>query len=149
MSKYETVNKIMTERFGHDSLISVATAEGTQPYVRTVDGYYEDGAFYIVTYALSSKMKQIEANPQVSVCGEWFTALGIGENLGYVRDERNAAMMAKLREAFASWYSNGHVNEDDPNTCLLRIRLTKGVLIDHEKKYGEWQYIVDFSNQTV
>ncbi len=148
MDRYADANKIIIERFGHDCLISIATTQGEQPYVRTVDGYYEDGAFYVVTYTLSNKMQQIAANPKVSVCGEWFTALGVGENLGHVRDASNAAMMTKLREAFAAWYEGGHVNEEDPNTCLLRIGLTHGVLIDHEKKYGEWRYIIDFVNQT-
>jgi len=148
MSKYDDANKIMIERFGHDCLISIATVDGARPYVRTVDGFYEDGAFYVVTYTLSSKMKQIEANPDVAVCGDWFTAHGIGENLGWVRAESNAAIMAKLREAFAAWYTGGHVNEDDPNTCVLRVRLTEGVVIDNDKKYGEWQYKVDFVNRT-
>ncbi len=34
-------------------------------------------------------MEQKKKNPEVAVCGEWFTAHGIGENLGYVRDEKN------------------------------------------------------------
>ncbi len=149
MSAYENAIAIMNERFGKDSLISVATMDGSRPSVRIIDGYYEDGSFYVVTYALSGKMKQISVCPEVAVCGEWFTAHGIGENLGYVRDEGNEAMMAKLREVFAAWYGNGHVNEEDPNTCLLRIRLTDGVIIDHEKKYGVWQYKIDFVNGTV
>jgi general stress protein 26 len=145
MSKYEDALNLMVERFGKDNLIAIATMDGNHPSVRMVDAHYEEGAFYVVTYALSNKMKQIEANHEVAVCGiDWFTASGTGENLGWVKDERNAAMMAKLREAFASWYSNGHVNEDDKNTCLLRIRLIDGIIIDHEKKYGEWQYKVDF-----
>lgn len=149
MNKYGDANKIMIERFGHDCLISVATVDGTHPSVRTVNSYYEEGAFYVVTYALSNKMKQIKANPDIAICGEWFSAHAIGENLGYVRDESNAAMMAKLREAFASWYNNGHTNEDDPNTCLLCIRLTDGVLIDQDVKYGQWQFKIDFPTQTV
>ena len=139
----------MNERFGKDNPISIATMDGSRPSVRTVSGYYEDGAFYVVTHTLSSKMKQIKANPEVAVCGlEWFSGHGIGENLGWVRDGNNAAIMTKLREAFASWYSGDHVNEDDKNTCLLRVRLTDGVITDHEKKYGEWQYQVDFVNRT-
>ena len=148
MSKYDDAIKIMNERFGKDSMISIATVDGTHPNVRTVDGYYEDGAFYVVTYALSNKMKQIGVNPDVAVCGDWFTAHGIGENLGHVRNENNSVIMEKLRKAFASWYSHGHVNEDDSNTCLLRVRLTDGVVTDHEKKYGEWQYRVDFAKRT-
>ena len=34
--------------------------ENGMPCVRNVDAYYEDGAFYVITYALSNKMKQIE-----------------------------------------------------------------------------------------
>ena len=127
--------EIMVERFGHDTLISLATIDGNRPAVRTVNSYYEDGAFYTVTYALSNKMMQIKDNPVVAICGEWFTAHGIGENLGYVREERNAEIMLKLRTVFAEWYDNGHTNENDPNTCLLRVRLTDVVLFSHGTKY--------------
>lgn len=136
MSKFEEALRILDERFGKDSLISVATADGDRPYVRAVDGYYFGGAFYVVTYSLSGKMRQIAKNPTVAVCGEWFTAHGVGENLGHVLDEKNADMMGRLREAFAAWYSNGHTDESDPNTCLLRIRLTEGVLFSEGTKYN-------------
>lgn len=126
---------IMNERFGHDTLISVATIDGERPSVRTVNGYYEDGSFYAVTHALSNKMKQMQSNPEVAICGEWFTAHGIGENLGYVRDEKNAEIMSKLRAVFAQWYDNGHTDENDPNTCILRIRLTDGVLFSNGTRY--------------
>lgn len=144
MARFDDVTRLMDERFGHDSLISIATVEGGRPYVRTVDAYYEDGAFYVVTYTLSKKMRQIAANPDVAVCGEWFTGHGVGENLGHVLDKANADMMAKLRVVFEAWYDGGHVDEDDPNTCLLRVRLTDGILTDHEKKYGDGHYQVDF-----
>ncbi len=131
MDRFDEAAGIMAERFGRDCLVSIATVDGVRPHVRTVDGYYENGAFYTVTYELSGKMKQIAAHPQVAICGEWFSGHGIGENLGHVRDDGNAAMMAKLRAAFAAWYGNGHVNESDPNTCLLRVRLTDGVLMNN------------------
>ena len=126
---------ILDERFGCDTIISLATIESARPSVRFVNSFYENGAFYTVTYALSNKMKQIQANPEVAICGEWFTAHGIGENLGYVRDENNIEMMEKLRAVFAEWYDNGHTDENDPNTCLLRIRLTDGVLFSNGTKY--------------
>ena len=143
MSKYNEAQKIMTERFGRDSLIAVATINGGSPSVRTVDAYYEDGAFYAVTNALSNKMRQIAANPEAALCGDWFTAHGTGENLGHVLSLDNAAIMSKLREAFSSWYTGGHVDEEDPNTCVLRIRLTDGVLFNQGTKYE-----IDFVNQT-
>ena len=126
---------LMDERFSHDTLISIATIDGTRPAVRIVNSYYENGSFYTVTYALSGKMKQIQVNPEVAVCGEWFTAHGIGENLGYVRDDKNSEIMSKLRTVFAEWYDNGHTDESDPNTCILRIRLTDGILFHQGTKY--------------
>ena len=126
---------LMTARFGHDSLIALATLDGDSPAVRTVNAYYKDGCFYIVTYALSGKMQQITKNPNIAICGDWFTARGIGENLGHILLKENTDIAAKLRSAFASWYSNGHVNESDPNTIILRICLTDGVLFHHGTRY--------------
>ncbi len=127
--------QIMEERFGCDNLLALATVEEGKPCVRTVNGYYEDGAFYIVTYALSNKIRQIEKEPAVALCGDWFTARGIGENLGHVKAECNEEIMSRVRAVFAEWYDNGHTNEDDPNTCLLRIRLTEGMLFHHGTRY--------------
>lgn len=135
MKPNDTIRAILEERFGKDSLISLATVENGKPSVRTVNALYLSGAFYVVTYALSGKMRQIGKNPAVAVCGDWFTAHGVGENLGHVLLDENREIMAKLRTAFAAWYSNGHTNESDPNTCLLKLRLTDGVLFSHGTRY--------------
>ena len=135
MKNNEITNAIIQERFGKDSLIALATVDGDIPAVRTVNSMYIDGAFYVVTYALSGKMKQIAKNPTVAICGDWFTAHGVGENLGHVLLEENQNIMEKLRTAFSAWYNNGHTNEADPNTCLLKIRLTDGVLFSHGTRY--------------
>ncbi|MDD6051743.1 MAG: pyridoxamine 5'-phosphate oxidase family protein [Clostridiales bacterium] len=126
---------LMTERFGHDNLISLATVDGDAPAVRNVNAVYRDGSFYVVTYALSGKMRQLEQNPKVAICGEWFTARGVGESLGHILREENVALADMLRTAFAAWYSNGHTNESDPNTIILRIRLKDGVLFHHGTRY--------------
>ena len=135
MKNNEITNAIIQERFGKDSLIALAMVDGDIPAVRTVNTVYIDGAFYVVTYALSGKMKQIAKNPTVAICGDWFTAHGVGENLGHVLLEENQNIMEKLRTAFSAWYNNGHTNEADPNTCLLKIRLTDGVLFSHGTRY--------------
>jgi len=76
MTKFEEGMNILEERFGRgkDNVIALATIslENSQdgypmPCVRDVDAYYEDGAFYVVTYGTSNKIRQIEANPEVSV----------------------------------------------------------------------------------
>ncbi|MGN0779970.1 MAG: pyridoxamine 5'-phosphate oxidase family protein [Aristaeellaceae bacterium] len=126
---------VLEERFGKDSLIALATLDGQRPSVRTVNAYYEDGAFYVITHALSGKMCHIAAHPAVAVCGEWFTAHGTGKNLGHLCAAENQWIATKLKAAFAAWYDNGHINECDPNTCILCIRLTDGVLLSHGIRY--------------
>lgn len=66
----ESVREILDARFGRDTLIALATVDGDAPSVRTVNGYYENGAFYIITHAKSNKMKQLARNPRVAVCGD-------------------------------------------------------------------------------
>ena len=126
---------IMAERFGHDNLIALATVDGGSPAVRTVNAYYEDGAFYTITYALSGKMQQIGRNPKVAICGDWFTARGTADSLGHILLPQNAVLADKLRAAFAEWYDNGHTNEADPNTIILRVRLKEGVLFHQGTRY--------------
>lgn len=126
---------ILDERFGHDTLIALATLDANRPSVRAVDACYMDGAFYVITDARSAKMQQIAANPAVALCGEWFTAHATAESLGHVLRSENAALMEKLRSVFAAWYTNGHINEADPNTILLRLTLTDGVLFRHGTRY--------------
>ena len=103
--------------------------------MRIVDAVYKDGSFYAITYALSGKMKQIQSKPTVAVCGEWFTGRGIGENLGWLCKESNREMHQMLKSAFSAWYGGGHVDENDPNTVILRIRLTEGVLMSNGTRY--------------
>lgn len=132
--------KLMEERFGMDSIIALATMDQESPHVRYVDAHYEDGAFYVITYGLSDKMKQIEKNPNIAIAGDWFTAHGKGVNLGYFGKEENAEIAEKLRTAFAAWIDNGHNNFSDRNTCILCVRLTDGVLFSNGKRYD-----IDFS----
>ena len=127
--------KIMIERFGKDTVIALATVENDVPYVRYVNAYYENGAFYIITYALSNKMKHIEHNPTVAIAGEWFTAHGKGINLGYFGKDENHMISEKLKAAFAEWIGNGHNDFDDENTIILCVELTDGLLLSHGTKY--------------
>ena len=106
----EKTKQIMSERFGKDSVIALATVENGVPYVRNVNAYYENGAFYIITHGLSAKMKQIEKNSVAAVAGEWFTAHGEGVNMGYFGKPENSEIAEKLKKVFAEWIDNGHNN---------------------------------------
>ena len=135
MNLPEEAKRIMKERFGKDTVLSLATVEGGLPHVRAVNAYYEDGAFYVITHALSNKMKQFETNAAVPVAGEWFSPLGKAISLGYFGKEENSGISDKLRTAFAEWIDNGHNDFDDENTIILRVELTDGLLLSHGKRY--------------
>ena len=135
MNLPEDEKRIVKEHLVEDTVLSLATVEGGLPHVRTVNAYYEDGAFYVITHALSNKMKQIEKNPAVAVAGEWFTGHGKAISLGYFGKEENSGISDKLRTAFAEWIDNGHNDFDDENTIILRVELTDGLLLSHGKRY--------------
>ena len=143
MQNYENAMNIMVERFAKDSLIAVATTDGERLYNRIIDAYYENGAFYVSTYALSNKIKHIEVNPEVAICSaDWFSGHGKGKNLGWVLDPQNAEIREKIRKAFV-WYDDVN-NEQDKNCCFLEIRLTDGMLI---KDHHAIRYQIDFLNK--
>lgn len=131
----QEVEKVMMERFGKDTVIALATVENSIPYVRNVNAYYENGAFYIITHALSDKMKHMEDNPIVAIAGEWFSAHGKGINLGYWGKTENQLIAKKLKKVFAGWIDNGHNNFDDENTIILCVELTDGLLLSQGRKY--------------
>ncbi len=127
--------KIMAERFGKDTVIALSTVENEVPYVRYVNAYYEKGAFYIITHALSNKMRHIENNPVTAIAGEWFTAHGTGINLGYFGKEENHRIAERLKKVFSEWIDNGHNDFDDENTIILCVELTDGLLLSHGTRY--------------
>ena len=131
----KTTESILLERFGGDSIVALATSVDNIPYVREVDAFYEDGAFYVLTHGLSGKMKQIEQNPTVALSGDWFTAQGTGVNLGYFGKEENARIALKMKQVFSAWIDNGHNDFDDKNTCILCIQLISGVLFSNGTRY--------------
>lgn len=154
MDKYEEGMRILDERFGNgkDNVISLATISlersesgNPKPSVRDVNALYEDGVFYIVTYANTNKVKQIEANEEVSVAVHFedFFADGKGKNLGWVLQPSNAGIREKLREVFKEWYDFAN-NEEDQNCCIVAVYMKKGTLrINH----GEAFYRFDFEKR--
>ena len=131
----EKIDAILLERFGKDSIIALATSIDNIPYVRSVDAFYENGAFYVLTHGLSGKMKQISQNPTVAISGEWFTAQGKGVDLGYFGKAENARIASKMKDVFSAWIDNGHNDFDDINTCILCIELTSAILFSNGTRY--------------
>ena len=142
MDIYSEAIAVMDEQFGHDVVMTLATVNGSQANVRSVNAYYRDGAFYITTYDLSSKMKEIAANPSVALCHSLFVAHGRGTNLGNPLAAGNETLRDELRQACCAFYDR-HVNESDPHTCILRVDLTDAVVFTENAKYA-----IDLSGKT-
>lgn len=156
MNRYEEGLKLLEESCGNgkDNVIALSTiamepsADATPfPYVRDVDAYYEDGVFYVTTWAKSTKMQQIARNKEVAfaVRLEGISGNGIGENLGWVLDPKNAKLRAKLRKAFSDWYDQAN-NEQDETCIILAIRITRGRIF---KDHGAVRFNMDFVNKLV
>lgn len=154
MSRYEEGLRLIEESCGNgkDNVIALSTiatelsSDGNPcPCVRDVDAYYEDGVFYVTTWAKSNKMQQIAQNKEVAfvVCFEGISGSGIGENLGWVLDPKNAEIRDKLRKAFIDWYDHAN-NENDENCVILAIRITRGAIF---RDHGAVCYNMDFVNK--
>jgi len=128
--------EILKERFGKDSLMALATVDSSgTPWVRTIDAVFWQDSFFTITHALSNKMQHLQQNPVAAISGEWFSGHAICQSLGHIKLPQNKQIADMLRQAFAAWYDNGHTNEDDPNTIILQIKLTDGVLFANGTRY--------------
>ena len=142
MSAYDDAMKVMSELFSKDCIFALATVSGGKPCVRMIDTYYEDGAFYVVTHALSAKAKELAANEHAALCSQGYRFDGVARSIGHPLDPQNAALRDKLTCAFAPWYFK-HNNEQDEAMCYLRIELRHGFFYKDGTGYS-----VDFLNRT-
>jgi len=130
MTFNKQADEILSRRFSTGKLIALATSMDNKPYVRAVNAYYENGTFYVMSKASTGKMKQMELNPEVALCGELFNGRGIAENIGHVLKDEHKELMKTLRIALAEWYEYGKVDENDPDNVILAIKLTEAGVIE-------------------
>ncbi|HYF81538.1 MAG TPA: pyridoxamine 5'-phosphate oxidase family protein [Clostridia bacterium] len=121
-------NSNCTSNVGDYSNSCLWNCFGDKANIRVVDSYYKENAFYITTYLLSNKMKEILKNPNVALNHNLFVAHGIGENIGNPLDEPNRGLREELKSVFVAFYDK-HVDEQDENTCILKISLNDAIVI--------------------
>lgn len=134
MNVYEKSIQVLTELFSKDCTFSLATVKEDMPAVRVVDTYYENGVFWIVTYAKSNKVNEITANPKVALCNNFYSFKGKAFNVGHPLDKANQEIREKLIEVFKPWYF-AHNNEDDENMCYVKVELENGFFYKDGKGY--------------
>lgn len=125
MNQYDKSLDVMTELFSKDLPFYLATAKDDNPSVRVVDTYYENEVFWIVTYRQSNKVKEIEGNPNVSLCSNLYSFRGKAYYAGHPLKEENKVIREKLIDVFKNWYFL-HNNEKDENMCYVKFIPEKG-----------------------
>lgn len=135
--------KVLEDLFGKDCLFVLATAYNNEPSQRVVDVYYDNGVFWVVTYAKSKKVQEIEKNPNVSLCNSFQNFQCKAYNTGHPLNGQNKEIREKLIKVFEAWYF-AHNNENDENMCYVKLEPTNGFF--HKDGTG---YKVDFINKKV
>jgi hypothetical protein len=159
MTYQDAMKKLYDDYNGKDLLIALSTiATHTAPdgkpqsSVRIVDAAYIDGAFYVCAWKCpGGKFEQLENNPHFCATiaiathelEKNFVAHGYGENLGWVKDEKNADIMVKVCEAL-KWFNMEH--ENDPNSCLLKFTITYAFW---NNPHGSYRNEINFGDKTV
>jgi general stress protein 26 len=133
---------VMKELYGRDVAMPLATVNGDKANIRVINAYFKENTFYITTYSLSNKMKEIEKNPNVALNHNLFIAHGMGKNIGNPLMEENRELREELKKVFCAFYDK-HICEEDINTCILAITLTDAVIFAHDYKY-----FIDFKHKT-
>ncbi|GLC30173.1 pyridoxamine 5'-phosphate oxidase family protein [Clostridium omnivorum] len=141
MNTYEKSLNVLKELFAKDYQFALATSSDNIPSVRFVDTFYDDGAFYIVTYAKSQKVQEIEKNSEVSMCNKLYRFSGTAYNIGHPLYEKNHEIREKLIKVFDPWYF-AHNDENDESMCYVKIELRQGFFYKDGTGYK-----VDFKNK--
>ena len=128
------IHNLLEKRFnGTGNLIYMATSTNNMPSIRSLTPYYQDSCFYAITDKTSSKIKQIEDNPNVAICGLFFNAKATATLIGPLKN--NPEIASKLIDYCESWIKLGHVDVESENTCILKIQIQDGYIIDKDKRY--------------
>ena len=100
------------------------------------------GAFWVVTHGRSAKVREMKANPCVSLCSSFHTFKCKAHFMGHPLLPANRAAREALAGAFEPWHFACN-DEGDSNLCYLRIVPESGFF--HKDGTG---YRVDFINGT-
>jgi uncharacterized pyridoxamine 5'-phosphate oxidase family protein len=143
MNQFDESLELMNLSFGKDIQYAFATIDQDKPVVRIIDGYFLDGYIYITTYKLANKVKHIENNSNVSLTYKLNRITGTCINIGHPLLHNNLEIREKLKKVFYLFYDR-HVDENDLNTCILKIQVSSAILFLENKKYQ-----FNFDEQTV
>ncbi len=131
---FEEVFKIVKEKYQNDTILLVVTAEDNVPSVRSVDSFFYEDSFWVVTDLSCNYVKQIQKNPKVMISDGghnrfWCDAVITGHPL----DSVNLSIREVYLQVFHHWYKEVN-NEALKTVCFIKATPYKGYV--HKDKLG-------------
>ena len=128
------VREIIEDKYRDDSILLIATAKENVPSVRSVDSFYHDGSFWIVTDIRANYVKEIQSNNKVMISDAghnrfWCEAIVTGHPL----DDINKSIREVFLKVFKNWYKEVN-NEELKTVCYIKATPYKGYV--HKNKIG-------------
>lgn len=143
MSEYSKCLEVLQQLFGRDYTFMLATTNQNIPTIRVVDTFYENDAFWIVTYATSNKVEEISKNPNVALANNFHNFQGKAYHIGHPLKPENQGIREKLIKVFDGWYFK-HNDEKDENMCFIKVEPETGFF--HKDGVG---YLINFTEKSV
>lgn len=132
--KKSGIIEILKEKYSNDTILLIATAKDNVPTVRSVDAFYYNGSFWIVTDLRCNYVKEIQSNGHVMISDGghnrfWCNAVVAGHPL----DDNNKDIREVFMKVFHNWYKDVN-NESLKSVCYIKADPYKGYI--HKDKVG-------------
>ncbi|XMB86748.1 pyridoxamine 5'-phosphate oxidase family protein [Mycoplasmatota bacterium WC44] len=142
--KESPVTDILKEKYSNDTILLIATAKDNVPTVRSVDSFYYDGSFWIVTDLNCNYVKEIQSNQHVMISDGGHNRFWCNAKVtGHPLDESNKSIREVFIKVFHHWYKEVN-NEELNSVCYVKATPYKGYI--HKDKLG---YLFNISEDTV
>ena len=129
------IQEILKERYDHDTILLLVTAKDNIPSVRSVDSFYYEGSFWIVTDLSCNYVKEIQSNKHVMISDGghnrfWCNAVVTGHPL----QEDNLEIRDVYKKVFSNWYEEVN-NEQSDSLCYIKVTPYRGYIHKDKKGY--------------
>ncbi len=126
--------EILSERYSEDTILLIATAKDNVPSVRSVDSFYYDGSFWIVTDLRCNYVKEIISNGHAMISDGGHNRFWCNAQVaGHPLEEKNKDIRKVYMKVFHNWYKEVN-NEELDTVCFVQATPYKGYV--HKDKLG-------------
>lgn len=128
------IKEILKEKYSQDTILLIVTAKDNVPSVRSVDSFYYDGSFWIVTDTRTNYVKEIQSNKYTMISDGGHNRFWCEADVtGHPLDEKNKDIREVYLKVFHHWYKEVN-NEDLETVCFVKVTPYKGYI--HKDKLG-------------